>query len=102
LSPTFTADLAQKTKELIEKDVVGLFHLTNAGECSWYEFARGALELAGVEAKMEEISTGQLKQRARRPSYSALDTAYREEVGLEPLRPWEEALGDYLRVKGII
>jgi dTDP-4-dehydrorhamnose reductase len=102
LSPTFTADLAQKTKELIEKDVVGLFHLTNAGECSWYEFARGALELAGVEAKMEEISTGQLKQRARRPSYSALDTAYLEEVGLEPLRPWEEALGDYLRVKGII
>ena len=62
LSPTFTADLVQKTKELIEKDVEGLFHLTNAGECSWFEFARGALELAGVEAKMEEISSasGQL------------------------------------------
>ena len=102
LSPTFTADLAQKTKELIEKDVVGLFHLTNAGECSWFEFAQGALELAGVEAKTEEITTGQLKQRARRPSYSALDTACLGEVGLEPLRPWKEALGDYLRVKGII
>ena len=102
LSPTFTADLAQKTKELIKNDVVGLFHLTNAGECSWFEFAQGALELAGVEAKTEEISTGQLKQRARRPSYSALDTAYLGEVGLERLRPWKEALGDYLRVKGII
>lgn len=102
LSPTFTADLAQKTKELIEQDAVGLFHLTNAGECSWFEFARGALELAGVEAKMEQISTEQMKQRARRPPYSALDTTRLETVGLSPMRPWEEALSDYLRAKGMI
>ena len=102
LSPTFTTDLAQKTKELIEQDAVGLFHLTNAGECSWFEFARGTLDLAGVEAKMEEISTEQMQQRARRPSYSALATTRLKAVGLEPLRPWKEALGDYLRVKGMI
>ena len=88
LSPTFTADLAGKTKELIEQDAVGLFHLTNAGECSWFEFARGTLELAGVDAKMEQISTEQMNQRARRPPYSALDTTRLEAVGLEPLRPW--------------
>jgi dTDP-4-dehydrorhamnose reductase len=102
LSPTFTADLAGKTKELIEQDAVGLFHLTNAGECSWFEFARGALELAGVDAKMEQISTEQMNQRARRPPYSALDTARLEAVGLEPLRPWKEALSDYLRAKEMI
>ena len=102
LSPTFTADLAGKTKELIEQDAVGLFHLTNAGECSWFEFAQGALELAGVEAKMEQISTEQMNQRARRPPYSALDTTRLEAVGLEPLRPWEEALNDYLRAKEMI
>ena len=102
LSPTFTADLAGKTKELIEQDAVGLFHLTNAGECSWFEFARGALELAGVDAKMEQISTEQMNQRARRPPYSALDTTRLEAVGLEPLRPWKEALSDYLRAKGMI
>jgi dTDP-4-dehydrorhamnose reductase len=102
LSPTFSADLAQKTKELIEQEAIGLFHLTNAGECSWFEFARGALELAGVEAKMEQISTEQMQQRARRPSYSALASARLEAVGLKPLRPWKEALGDYLRVKGMI
>jgi dTDP-4-dehydrorhamnose reductase len=102
LSPTFTADLAGKTKELIEQDAVGLFHLTNAGECSWFEFARGALELAGVDAKMEQISTEQMNQRARRPPYSALDTTRLEAVGLEPLRPWKEALNDYLRAKGMI
>ena len=102
LSPTFTADLAQKAKELIEQEAIGLFHLTNAGECSWFEFARGALELAGVEAKMEQISTEQMQQRARRPSYSALASARLEAVGSKPLRPWKEALGDYLRVKGMI
>jgi dTDP-4-dehydrorhamnose reductase len=102
LSPTFTADLAWKTKELIEQDAVGLFHLTNAGECSWFEFAQGALELAEVEAKMERISTEQMKQRARRPPYSALDTTRLETVGLSSLRPWKEALSDYLRAKGMI
>jgi dTDP-4-dehydrorhamnose reductase len=102
LSPTFTADLARKTKELIEQDAVGLFHLTNAGECSWFEFARGALNLAGVDAEMEPISTEQMQQRARRPSYSALASARLKAVGLESLRPWKEALGDYLRAKGII
>ena len=102
LSPTFTADLARKTKELIEHDAVGLFHLTNAGECSWFEFARGAFEIARVEAKMEPIDTGQLQQHARRPSYSALATARLGEIGLSPLRPWKEALSAYLRTKGMI
>jgi dTDP-4-dehydrorhamnose reductase len=102
LSPTFTADLARKTKELIEHNAVGLFHLTNAGECSWFEFARGALDIAGVKAKIEPIATGQLQQRARRPAYSALATARLGAVGLRPLRPWEEALSDYLHTKGVV
>ena len=102
LSPTFTADLARKTRELLEHDARGLFHLTNAGECSWFEFARGALDTARVEAEMEPIGTAQLQQRARRPSYSALITARLEEIGLSPLRSWQDALSDYLHTKGAI
>jgi dTDP-4-dehydrorhamnose reductase len=102
LSPTFTADLAHKTKKLIEHEAVGLFHLSNGGECSWFEFAQGVLGLAGVEARMEPIDTAQLQQRARRPSYSALTTTRLETVGLRPLRPWKEALRDYLQIKGVI
>jgi dTDP-4-dehydrorhamnose reductase len=102
LSPTFTADLALKTRELIENDATGLFHLTNEGECSWFEFAQGAFDLAGVEAKLEPIDSGQLRQRARRPPYSALSTTRLEAVGLSLLRPWKEALKDYLRTKGVI
>jgi dTDP-4-dehydrorhamnose reductase len=102
LSPTFTADLARKTKELIEQDAVSVFHLTNAGECSWFEFAQATLELAGVKAWMEQISTEQMQQRARRPPYSALGSARLEAVGVSPMRSWKEALSEYLRAKGMI
>jgi dTDP-4-dehydrorhamnose reductase len=99
LSPTYTEDLAQKTKELVERDAVGLFHLTNAGECSWFEFARATFDLAGVEVEMEPIETGETQRRARRPSYSALRTTRLEEAGSGPMRSWEEALAAYLRAK---
>jgi len=102
LSPTFTADLAHKTKELVEHDARGLFHLTNDGECSWFEFAQGAFDLAGVDVKMEPIDSGQFQQRALRPPYSALTTTRLDAVGLKPLRHWKEALNDYLRTKGVI
>jgi dTDP-4-dehydrorhamnose reductase len=102
LSPTYTADLAEKTKELVEQDIVGLFHLTNFGECSWFEFAREVFDLAGVEVEMEAISTEQTQRRAARPSYSALATTRLGAVGLRPLRPWEEALRGYLKAKGAI
>jgi len=102
LSPTFTADLAQKTRELVDEDASGLFHLTNAGECSWFEFARAVFDLAGVEVEMEPIETGETQRRARRPSYSALRTTRVQEAGLSPLRPWEEALDAYLRAKELV
>jgi dTDP-4-dehydrorhamnose reductase len=102
LSPTFTADLARKIKELIERGVVRLFHLTNAGECSWFEFSQAVFDLAGVEVKMEQIYTEQTQRQARRPSYSALTTACLGAVGLSPLRLWKEALSDYLETEGMI
>ena len=102
LSPTFTADLSRKTKELVEQDATGLFHLTNSGECSWFEFAQQTFTIAGVDAKMEPIDTKQMQQRARRPSYSALATSRLGEVGLNQMRPWQDALSDYLQAKGMI
>jgi dTDP-4-dehydrorhamnose reductase len=102
LSPTFTADLAQKTKGLVEEDASGLFHLTNAGECSWFEFARGVFDLAGVEVEMEPIETGETQRRAHRPSYSALRTTRVQEAGVSPMRSWEEALDAYLRAKELV
>lgn len=100
LSPTFTEDLAAKVKELIDREATGSFHLTNAGECSWFEFARQVFELARVQVKMEPISTAQSERRALRPAYSALHSARLPQLGIAPLRPWQEALQDYLEKVG--
>jgi dTDP-4-dehydrorhamnose reductase len=102
LTPTNTADLAAKVKELIDTGATGLFHLTNAGECSWFDFAREVLELAGVKAKMEPIATQHSGRRAQRPPYSALASSALRDAGLSPMRPRTEALRDYLRAKNVI
>jgi dTDP-4-dehydrorhamnose reductase len=102
LAPTYTADLAATVRELVARDARGLVHVANSGECSWFEFARGVFELAGVDVRMEPIETAQSQRRARRPSYSALASTRLGALGLPPLRPWKEALLDYLRAKGLI
>jgi dTDP-4-dehydrorhamnose reductase len=100
VSPTYTADLAVTVKQLVERDLRGLFHVTNAGQCSWFEFAREVLALAGVGARLIPIRTEQSERRARRPAFSALASIHLHAVGLAPLRSWKDALRDYLRERG--
>lgn len=101
-SPTYTVDLANKVRELVDNDVTGLFHITNVGECSWFEFACATLEMAGITALIEPIDTAKTLTRAQRPSYSALTSIGLSEFGINPLRKWQEALKDYLQTKGLI
>jgi dTDP-4-dehydrorhamnose reductase len=101
LSPTFTADLAATVKQLVERDATGVFHVTNGGECSWFEFARGVFEIAGTDVNLEAISTSMMKTRARRPWYSAMASERLAGVGVEPLRSWSDALRAYLTAKGV-
>ena len=72
LSPTYTHDLAEATQALMERDAHGLFHLTNEGECSWYEFAQATFDITGIAVNMEPTTTVTGERRARRPPYSAL------------------------------
>jgi dTDP-4-dehydrorhamnose reductase len=102
LSPTYTHDLAETTKALMEQEARGLFHLTNAGECSWFEFAQTTFEIAGITVDMEATTTVTGERRARRPPYSALTSERFAETGVPPMRPWQEALKHYLNAKGLI
>jgi dTDP-4-dehydrorhamnose reductase len=95
LSPTFTADLSEATARLMRDGASGLLHLANEGECSWFEFAAATYELTGTKANLEPQSTAQAARRARRPPYSALGTTN----PAARLRPWREALADYLKRK---
>jgi len=99
LSPTYTPDLAQAIRRLIGTEHYGLYHITNAGHCSWYEFTAKILELAGLPAELAPQTTAESGAAARRPAYSVLENAALKAIGLDDLRPWQEALADYLRAR---
>jgi dTDP-4-dehydrorhamnose reductase len=102
LSPTYTLDLAETTKALMEREARGLFHLTNGGECSWFEFAQATFDITGVAVNMEPTETVTGERRARRPPYSALASERLAQIGVAPMRPWREALAHYLHAKGLV
>jgi dTDP-4-dehydrorhamnose reductase len=89
-TPSYTVDVALATAELLTTACHGIYHVTNSGSCTWYEFARTVFELAGVPASLTPISSAEYGAAARRPAYSVLASR------LPPLRPWHEALAAYL------
>jgi dTDP-4-dehydrorhamnose reductase len=102
LSPTYTKDLAQKIVQLISTEYYGIFHITNKGSCSWYEFAEEILKQAGLETPIIPISSDQYPQKAKRPRFSVLDNYQLRLLGLDDMPTWQEALRDYMTSKGHI
>ena len=91
-SPTFAPDLAGAALALVGAGARGVFHLTNAGSCSWHELAVAVLELNGLDVPIEKIAAADLGLPARRPAFSVLDTGRYRGLGLAALRHWREAL----------
>jgi len=102
VTPTSTQELAQRISELIRSRHYGLYHLTNEGECTWYSFARQVFSLLGEEARLVSVDSLTYGAKARRPLYSVLENKRAKEIGLKGFSPWNEALKDYLLVKGHI
>ncbi len=100
MSPTYTVDAVHALDGLIASGARGVFHATNEGSCSWYEFACRAIALAGLHARVEPISASEYPTKARRPVNSALRSDRLGEVVAEVPRPWEEALKAYLTERG--
>jgi len=100
LSLTYTADLARMIWRLVDLEAQGLFHVTNSGSCSWFEFARCIFALSGVQSEVVPITTASMAATVRRPSYSVLANRQLEKSGLGPMRPWVEALADYKQTAG--
>ena len=93
--PSFTFDLAKTIRMLALDRRPGVFHLTNEGDTTWYEFARQVLEAAGQDPqRVTPISTQQLSppRPAPRPGYSVLDNYALRESGLPGLPPWQASL----------
>ena len=98
-SPTYTLDLAVATLELLDRDATGVWHLSNAGETNWHDFARAIFEQWGLTPDLQPTTSDAWKAQrpdsATRPAYSVLDvTPFAETVG-HPMRDWREALAAF-------
>lgn len=95
-SPTYTKDLAKAIGQLISQPAYGIYHFTNSGYCSWYEFAKEILEQSNIGKEIKAIKSTELRRPAPRPSFSKLNNFMGPLNGVEPLRDWRLALKDYL------
>ena len=92
ISPTYARDLADGIAGIIEGGRYGLYHLTNAGSCSWYEFTREIFRLGNVGTELVPIPGSEYPLPAARPANGVLSS-----LGSFELRPWPVALADYLQ-----
>jgi dTDP-4-dehydrorhamnose reductase len=94
-NPTYAPDLAQAIAQLIETGVFGIYHFTNAGYCSRYNFAKEILRLNGREhIPIEPITLAEYPRPSTVPPFTPLANTKGAELGIE-LRPWQEALAAY-------
>ncbi len=100
MSPTYTLDLVQTVLALISVDATGTVHVSNADGCSWYDFAKATLEIAGVDHPIEPVDSSAFPSKAQRPTYSRLDSARLKTLSITEPRHWREALQAYLVEKG--
>jgi dTDP-4-dehydrorhamnose reductase len=94
-SPTWVGHLAPDLARAAFSRARGILHLSAGGECSWYEFARAALEAAGIEAPIRAVSSAEYRRPATRPAYSVLDNALAAETLGGRLPHWREGLAAY-------
>lgn len=96
-TPTYARDLARPIAALIKKEARGIYHVTNDGSCTWYEFARHIFSFLGMKVVCSPIATDQSKRKAPRPSYSVLDcTKLKTETNIQ-MRSWQDAADEHLK-----
>ena len=97
-SPTYTKDLAAAVDLLIKQNAKGIFHITNRGSCSWFQFAVKILQEAGIhDIDVTPIKSDQLQRLAMRPAYSVLSMQKFIQTTGKSMQPWQLGLQDYLK-----
>jgi dTDP-4-dehydrorhamnose reductase len=97
LSPSATRDIAPKVWRIVTRGAPGVWHLTNAGQTSFYDFAREIFRRSRLTPDLTPVTAAEFGARARRPAYSVMARGRLAALGEDDLRPWPEALADYLR-----
>jgi dTDP-4-dehydrorhamnose reductase len=96
--PTYAADLARAIKQLCWKNATGIVHVTNAGDCTWFEFTQEIVWTAGLATAVRPVSSQLMARPAPRPAYSVLSMARLHTLGIE-MPPWRNALQRYMEAR---
>lgn len=94
--PTYTVDLASCIAEIIQTAKYGIYHVSNSGHCSWYEFAKAIFEEAAMNVKVNPCTTQKFPRPAPRPAYSVLEHMALKLNGFSEVRHWREALREFM------
>jgi dTDP-4-dehydrorhamnose reductase len=98
LTPTFTTDLAEAIRKLINTENYGLYHISAEGQCSWFEFARRIFEIEAIQPNLTPVSTAQFSSTVKRPAYSVLAKRKLQSLGIH-MPYWEDGLRRYLALR---
>lgn len=101
-SPTYAVDLANCLLDVIKTDDFGIYHISNSGSCSWYEFALAIFEEAGITIQVNPVSTKEFSRLAPRPAYSVLDHMVLRLNGYSEMRHWRDALKTFLEASELL
>lgn len=101
-SPTFTYDLAKLLVDMVQTSKYGVYHATNEGVCSWYEFACAIFKEAGIAMNVLPVTTAEYGAKAARPFNSRMSKEKLTENGFEKLPSWQDALRRYLKESGVL
>ena len=96
-SPTYTYDLAKLCVDMIQTDKYGIYHATNQGYCSWYEFACEIFRQAGMDVKVNPVDSTMFPAKAVRPKNSRMNQTELDKNGFNRLPSWQDALKRYLQ-----
>ncbi|MCQ2009537.1 dTDP-4-dehydrorhamnose reductase [Sporolactobacillus sp. STSJ-5] len=94
--PTYTKDLAEKIIELFQTDKYGVYHLSNSGSCTWYEFAKAIFEIKGINVTVNPCTTEEFPRPAKRPKNSEFEHLALSLNGFKTVRPWYWAIEEFL------
>ena len=97
-SPTYTYDLSKLVVDMIQTDKYGIYHATNEGLCSWYEFACEIFKQAGMDVQVTPVDSNAFPAKAKRPNNSRMSKAELDKNGFNRLPTWQDALRRYLNI----
>jgi dTDP-4-dehydrorhamnose reductase len=95
-TPTYTMHVCKQILSLINTDHFGLFHSTNEGWCSWYDFAKAIVKVYGLPVEVMPCTTSEFPRPAPRPANSVLENERLKKLGLNIMPEWEKGLEEYL------